>query len=134
MHGDLHELELAVRQLDGVSFVAFRRDEDTVAAVQVVAIAPTGPDVLREQVIGQLGRHLGETDVQVQIRIAGAPAGRLAIEEALAGDERVREVVVERGPRGELRRLVVTPDDDTSTADLVRGAGRTSLPARRLAP
>lgn len=134
MRGDLHDLELAVRELPGVSFVGLRYEEDAVRTVQVVASDPTARDALREQVRGLLGRHLGESDVQVEVRVAGAPTGPLAVEEALAGHERVTDVVVERGPRGELRRLTVTTDDDTPAADLVRGTGRTSLPDRRLGP
>lgn len=134
MRGDLHELDLSLRQLPGVSFVAFRREGDAVRAVQVVASDPTARDALHEQVRGLLGRHLGETDVQVEVRVAGAPIGPLAIEEALADDDRVREVVAERGPRGELTRLIVTTDDDTPVADLVRRTGRTTFPDRRLGP
>ncbi len=132
MRGDLHDLELAVRELPGVSFVAFRREEDAVRAVEVVAGDPTAQAALREEVRGLLDRHLGEGDVQVHVRVAGAPIGPLAVEEALADHDRVRDVVAERGPRGELKRLVVTTDDDTPATDLVRRTGRTSLPDRRL--
>lgn len=134
MRGDLHDLELAVRELPGVSFVGLRREEDAVRAVQVVTSDATVRDALREQVRGLLVRHLGESDVQVEVRVSGAPVGPLAVEEALSGDDRVRNVLAERGPRGELRRLIVTTDGDTEAAELVRGTGRTRLPDRRLGP